>query len=268
MVEEPAVHENAGQTPAAQLPLATSIVVPCYNEAKRLDIDEFVAFAGRRPWLTLIFVDDGSTDGTADLIAAAVRRCPDHVGSLILDDNSGKGEAVRRGILRALEGGAQLVAFWDADLATPLVDIDTFRQCFESRPNLEIAIASRVKLLGRQIERSAARHYFGRAAATAVSGILGIPVYDTQCGAKMFRATPRVHRIFSAPFITRWIFDVEILARWLSDRRPGEDLDRFMIEIPIQKWTNVGGSKLRFSDFLLGPLDLCRVYLHYRRAPR
>ena len=92
-------------------------------------------------------------------------------------------------------------------------------------------------LLGRTIEISALLHYFGRTAATAVSLILGLSVYDTQCGAKMFRCTPRMRRVFFEPFVTRWIFDVEILIRLLSDRGQ-HDAGGSVVEVPVQRWSD------------------------------
>lgn len=247
---------------------ATTVVIPCYNEEHRLDVDAFVEFARQRPWLTFIFVNDGSTDGTAEVIATAAGRCPDRIRCSQLPNNAGKGEASRLGIQRALQEGTELVAYWDADLATPLSDIDRFRERFALQPELEIALGSRVRLLGHDIERRAARHYFGRVAATLVSGLLDIAVYDTQCGAKMFRVTPEVRAIFAAPFITRWTFDVEILARWLAQAPPEVDVGDHIEEIPLRIWRNVAGSKLRFRDFLRAPVDLFRIYRHYGRAMR
>jgi glycosyltransferase involved in cell wall biosynthesis len=246
----------------------TAVVIPCYNEESRLDVDAFVEFVLPRPWLTFLFVDDGSTDGTADVIAAAASRCPERIRSVTMPRNVGKGEASRHGIQTALEAGPDLFAYWDADLATPLTDIDLFRDRFVHEPELEIALASRVRLLGHHIERRAARHYFGRVAATLVSALLDIPVYDTQCGAKMFRATPRVREIFAQPFVTRWTFDVEILARWLTQVPPDVDIGSHIEEVPLRIWTDVAGSKLRLRDFMRAPVDLWHIYRHYGRAPR
>jgi len=249
-------------------PSATAIIVPCYNEAERLDVDAFVEFSADRPWLTVVFVDDGSTDDTAKVMDAAQRRAPERIRCLALAENSGKAEAVRRGVVVAIEEGAQLVGFWDADLATPLLDIDNFRSLFEHLPDLQIVIGSRVKLLCRHIERSELRHYFGRIAATAVSQILGIPVYDTQCGAKLFRVNPCLRSLFAEPFITRWVLDVEILARWLIQRDAGVDVNRAIAEVPLRQWVDVPGSKLRRDDFLRAPADLWRVWRHYGGALR
>jgi len=241
----------------------TSIVVPCYNEAGRLDVDAFVEFVDSRPWLELVFVDDGSTDDTAAVIDTARQRAPERIRCLQLAANSGKAEAVRRGIVDAIASGARLVGFWDADLATPLREIDDFRARFEHQPDLRILMGSRVKLMGRDIQRSFVRHYFGRIAATAVAGILTIPVYDTQCGAKMFRVDADVQELFARPFLTRWAFDVEILARWLIHRGPGVDVHRAILEVPLRQWTDVPQSKLKPRDFVLAPVDLWRIWRHY-----
>jgi len=245
--------------------LTTVMVVPCYNEENRLDVDAFLHFVRSRPWLTFLFVDDGSTDGTADLIVKAERGSQERIRSVLLKKNSGKAEAVRSGLLAAFEQGPDLVGFWDADLATPLDEIDRFHEHFERQPVLEIAMGSRIRMLGSHIERKATRHYFGRVAATAVSLILGIPVYDTQCGAKLMRSTTRVRGIFEQPFLTRWAFDVEVLARWLIAAPAGVDLpvDHGLVEIPLDKWVDVAGSKLRFGDFVGAPLDIWRIYRQY-----
>ena len=121
--------------PEGDPPWATTIVVPCFNEAERLDIDTFVEFASDRAWLELLFVDDGSTDGTAEVLAAARQRAPGRIRCLTLAANSGKAEAVRRGVMDAIEKGRRLVGFWDADLATPLADVDDFRARIERSPS-------------------------------------------------------------------------------------------------------------------------------------
>jgi len=166
-----------------------------------------------------LFVDDGSTDGTLQVLENLRRSDPDSFSVCSLPRNVGKAEAVRRGLLRALEEGADYVGYWDAYLATPLEATVSFRALLDSRLDIDMVFGTRVSLLGRSIERNPLRHYLGRLFATAASLALGVGLYDTQCGAKLFRASPEVAALFQTPFRTNWIFDVEILARLIAGRR-------------------------------------------------
>jgi glycosyltransferase involved in cell wall biosynthesis len=268
-IEAAGQNESADRNGAARsdgASLRVAVVVPCYNEEGRLEVDTFIEFVEERPWLRFVFVNDGSADGTGAVIEAAAQRSG-RIRALSLERNQGKAEAVRQGILAALEDGPDLVGFWDADLATPLVDIGDFRRRFEERPELEIVMGARVRLLGRQIERHAVRHYVGRVAASAISVMLGIAVYDTQCGAKLLRTTPRVRAIFDEPFISRWIFDVEILARWLSaSEHDSGEAGRFIVEVPLQQWIDIAGSKVRPKDLLGAARDLWKINRRHRHS--
>jgi hypothetical protein len=128
----------------------------------------------------------------------------------------------------------------------------------------EIVMGSRVRLLGREIERNEARHYAGRLFATFASNILGLKVYDTQCGAKLFRLTDRLRRVFGAPFTVGWIFDVEILARFLLlERSPvfKNKTEEITVEYPLQKWIDQKGSKVGLKDFVVSGWELFNIYL-------
>ncbi len=242
------------------------VVVPCYNEAARLDLAAFRDFELRGRRSLFCFVNDGSGDQT---LAVLQRLCGERsdLGFVIdLPRNSGKAEAVRQGLLGALGLGAKAVGFWDADLATPLSELARFCDVLEANPEVELVLGSRVRLLGRQIERSASRHYLGRVFATGASLTLGLPVYDTQCGAKLLRVTPRLPALLAEPFLTRWIFDVELIARLgRSAAAGGVPIERRLYELPLLKWTDVPGSKVRPWDFLYSGLELARIWNAYRR---
>lgn len=240
-------------------------MIPCYDEAARLPTDRFGAFLLARPEVSLVFVDDGSGDATLGMLRALERHPHGRARVLALPENLGKAEAVRRGMLRALETGADYVGYWDADLSTPLEAILDFARLLDARPELELAIGARVVLLGRHIERRALRHYLGRVAATAISLVLGLRVYDTQCGAKLFRASPATQALFADPFVSRWAFDVEILARLIRARRSDglEAIGAAVCELPLREWVDVGGSKVRLPDYLRAGVDLLRIRRRY-----
>ena len=245
-----------------------SLVVPCFNEARRLDMAQFRAFAERHPALHWVLVDDGSADGTWGVLQQIAAHRPESFELLRLRRNAGKAEAVRQGILTALRGPARYVGFWDADLATPLEALLDFYRVLEERPWIELAIGSRVQLLGRDIERRPARHYAGRMFATAVSLILNLRIYDSQCGAKILRVTDETTTLFARPFRSRWIFDVELLARLIRAHRDPTRLPtrKIVYEMPLTAWRDVRGSKLRTRDLPRVALDLARVYVDLRRS--
>lgn len=244
----------------------TIVVVPCYNEERRFRRGEFPAYLADHPGTRFLLVDDGSTDGTLAVLEATAADSPDRIGVLALRPNGGKAEAVRRGMLRALEDTPRYVGFWDADLATPLDAIAPFVELLDSRPEVAMVFGARVKLLGRRVERSAVRHYLGRVFATAASLTLGIPIYDTQCGAKLFRASEDLAACLADPFVARWVFDVELIARALARARARADggLDSLIVEFPLLEWHDVKGSKVKPIDFLKAGYELARIAARYR----
>ena len=246
-----------------------AIVIPCFNEEKRLDRAAFERFAAEVPEVSFVFVDDGSVDDTRRILEELAARLSDRASVVVLERNSGKAEAVRRGVIQALEQQPTYVGFWDADLATPLDVIRKFSGLLDSHPELQMIMGARVQLLGRRIERSALRHYAGRVAATTISRVLGLRVYDTQCGAKLFRSEV-ARDLFSEPFRTRWIFDAEIIARLIArlgahSHPAARDV---IYEYPLHAWTDVRGSKVGPRDYLRAAVDLLRIYNQYVRPRR
>lgn len=247
---------------------SAGVVIPCYNEADRLDVDRCLDHLDARQDVRLLFADDGSTDATRDLLRSLEESNPDQVAWIGLEENRGKAEAVRRGVLALIEsGGCEAIGYWDADLATPLDALDDFRRVLADRPWVDVVLGSRVKLMGRTIVRRAWRHYLGRIFATVASLTLGLPVYDTQCGAKLFRVGEHVDDLFGTPFRTHWIFDVEILARYLVHHRDRsvDEVAAGIYEVPLREWRDVGGSKVGPTDYLVAPAELARIYWTYMR---
>lgn len=245
--------------------IRTALVVPCYNEEKRLDVKVFREFVAQPSGAALLFVDDGSRDHTMQVLERVRSGLESRVEILRCESNRGKAEAVRRGMNQLLEQGSwTYIGFWDADLATPLDAVEEFIRILESRPDIEMVFGSRVKLLGRDIQRRVTRHYLGRVFATVVSNILRMPIYDTQCGAKLFRVGPDLVTAVRDPFLSKWVFDVEIIARYLrSYRSRGQRLDDRVYEFPLLRWADIAGSKVKPGDFLLAFKDTFKIWRKY-----
>jgi len=220
--------------PVHRTPVA--LAVPCYNERARIQVGRFEA-AAREQDLRILFVDDGSLDGTGDLIEREIAGKP-CLDLLRLPANSGKAAAVRLGMLTMEEKWpeAEWLGFWDADLSSPLDEVRRMLRFHEMEGGGYDAIwASRVMRAGSTVHRRFSRHLFGRLFATVCGSVLGVVAYDTQCGAKLFRKNV-VPRIFADEFISRWIFDVEIYCRLGHDR---------ILEYPVKEWRDMPGSKVR-----------------------
>jgi len=213
------------------------LIIPCYNEEQRLDIEEFRRYCSDE--LIFVFVNDGSTDNTHQLLIAQTGRNW-HVVNL--DENRGKSEAIRQGVLFVQNSGLvqdiQWFGFWDSDLSVPLYELENFFRysaCFST--DAEAIIGSRVRRMGSEIIRSAVRHYLGRLFCTLVSFLFSMTYYDTQCGAKIFKRE-LLETGFVQPFSSNWIFDVELLLRLRT---------RTIIEYPLHVWQEKPGSRIRFS---------------------
>lgn len=245
-----------------------TIVIPCYNEALRLPLESFSVFLAQRQGVCLLFVDDGSTDDTLAMLQTMQTKFPVTVDVLHKASNEGKAEAVRSGMLRAVQvHRAEYTGFWDADLATPLSEVSRLLALLIEHPAIDVLLGSRVRLLGRAVTRRTTRHYSGRIFATLASLTLSLPIYDTQCGAKLFRANPTLRQALSLRFYSRWTFDVEMLARFLQAH--AGDTPRtasYIYEEPLRAWTDVAGSKLRLRDSFKALGDLFHIWRTYTRT--
>ncbi|MGA7740788.1 MAG: glycosyltransferase [Polyangia bacterium] len=245
------------------------LVVPCYNEATRLDVAAFITMVDDTAGLNFLFVDDGSCDGTAEVHQRLAVARPGRIEFLTLTRNQGKAEAVRQGLLRALAGPAAAVGYLDADLATPPSEVQRLLALFQAQHPFDVLLASRVRLLGRTIQRNPGRHYLGRVFATAASLILRMPVYDTQCGAKLLRRSPALTHALAVPFRGRWTFDVELLGRLVTGVPKIAPVPVARIhEEPLLVWSDVGDSKLSPTDMLHAGLDMARIERDLARRRR
>lgn len=243
----------------------TAIVVPCYNEGLRLNPEAFTAYLEKNNSVHFIFVDDGSTDQTGLILEKIRGLTPERVSCLALGKNRGKSAAVREGVLAATARNFDIIGYWDADLSTPLDTIIEMRNKLECSDYVMV-IGARVRLLGHEINRKAIRHYLGRFFATYASLVLGLSIYDTQCGAKIFKNNADLRLAFQEPFHVKWSFDVELIGRLELIRRfrHKSSLAFSASEYPLPKWQHKDGSKVKPKDFFIGLYELTKIWLLLR----
>ncbi len=224
---------------------AFSLVVPAFNEAQRIG-DTLRAtmdyLRANSPESELIVVNDGSTDGTGDVVRkvfAADTTLPAHL--LDHSANSGKGAAVREGLLKATR---PIAAFFDADLSTP---IDELPKIIRPVANDEVDVAFGSRALNRKLigyRQPWQREQGGRVFNLLVRLATGLPFWDTQCGFKAFRMAV-CRQVIAAAKVDGFGFDVELL---FLAQRGGLRLR----EIPV-RWNHHEGSKVHFVH------DSCRM---------
>ena len=229
-----------------------SIVVPAYNEERRLPstLDALVAYLDAREWTfaEIVVVDDGSTDGTVALVER--RRAARPLIRLLRNPgNRGKGYAVRHGVL---EAKGDWILFSDADLSTPIGELDKLYAAAQAR-GAQAAIGSRA--LDRSLiqrHQPGLRETAGKFFNLVMRLTTGLPFRDTQCGFKLFQA-PAAREIFRRQQLDGFGFDVEAL--FIARR-----LGLAAVEVPV-RWSDVEGTKVSTLRGLDAFVDLARIRL-------
>lgn len=241
-----------------------TIVIPFYNEYNRFSVEEFITFYTTNPNYSFIMVDDGSKDKTAEMLLKLQMRCKERI-EIITQVNKGKAEAVRIGMMKAAgNSNYDYIGYLDADLASKPENFNLFLAIArEYEHQFLLLMGSRVKRLGADINRKLSRHIIGRILATIISAyLLKLPSYDTQCGAKLFRQEV-VGVIFRKPFITKWLFDVEVILRLIKNF-PGAE--KKIMEIPLMVWEDKFGSNLKYTDAFAIFLEIWRIKRKYKQS--
>ncbi|HMU47103.1 MAG TPA: glycosyltransferase [Chitinophagaceae bacterium] len=222
-----------------------SIIIPCYNEEKRLPDQSIITFLNKKEDTRIIFVDDGSKDNTLAVLNKLKDLFPARIIIIRHDNKKGKAEAVRTGLLEsAKKTEFTHHGFIDADLS---ISPEELYRLFEllSRSEKKFILGSRIKKIGAKIIRNEWRHFYSRIIATIVGSIIKLDVYDTQCSAKVFQSE-LIPTIFNNQFKTKWLFDVEVICRININYG---DLNKYGNEEPVLEWIEKKGSKLRWYNF-------------------
>jgi len=242
------------------------MIVPCYNESRRIDLEfwrETIRLTTSAFWL---FVNDGSTDSTSEILLKLTEF--ENVRILDLARNRGKPEAIRLGVL-TLKSTYGVIGYVDADKCFSALTLSRFvnNGCdtlLTDQSALRIVIGSRVKLSGKHIVRSNSRHWIGRLIVTFCGVFWSDMPYDPQSGIKLLRVDLMDNVVFTEAFKTRWFFDIELMIRLGvigSIQTP-------IIEIPLEEWHEVRSNNFTIRSFPLIARELITICLHLRRASR
>lgn len=252
--------------------ITATIVIPSYNEAKRLPLylEELCVIAENRPDTEIVVSDDGSRVEEYKTIASIVQslqhKYPHAKLSINREEkNAGKGAAIAREFRKS---SSHIVGFVDADGSVPASEcfriIDYHRHLLKtyaeakdkSQPHCSAVIGTRIKMLGNPVDRHPYRHYSGRVFATMVSELFRIPIYDSQCGCKFF-VREDVLKVMDFAYDQRWLWDTQII---ISLFKAGFN----QIEVPVS-WHEVEGSKV---SLVRDSWRMFRGLIRYRRYLR
>ncbi|SFI27297.1 glycosyltransferase [Halpernia frigidisoli] len=242
------------------------IIVPCYNEEKRLPLEGYCNFLEKEESCKIVFVNDGSSDQTLHVLNNINTKFPAKVEVVDLPKNLGKAQAIQVATIQCLKDfpDAKKIGYLDADLATSLEEWLSISNFIEG--DIVFAFGSRISKIDNNIRRKNYRHYLGRGIATAISTLLRLTVYDTQCGCKVFRRDI-AENLFKESFLSKWLFDVELFFR-LKNSFGAEKMKNICREIPLQKWQDVAESKVQFTYFFRLWYDLFLINKKYNNAAK
>ena len=245
-----------------------AIIIPCYNESKRLDLSTFMKFAESNPDAILCFVNDGSADQTRGTLAEIKDHVHENVFVYHIEDNGGKADAVRQGALFLhRETDADTIGFLDADLSTSFEEYQSLlNEIEQNKDNLSIVFGSR-NIGGEEnnISRSPLRKLFSDVVKILILFITKLKIADTQCGAKVFHRD-LIPMIYTRTFFSRWLFDVEILLR-LKKKLGVQGFRKAFMEKPLKEWIHMDGSKITLKDSIMIPKNLLEIWYQYEVKP-
>ena len=239
------------------------VVIPCYNEEKRLLSSEFTNFIRKNTGYHLCFVNDGSKDNTLKVLNELKKGREDFITVYNCKENGGKAEAVRKGMLyMANLPDLDYIGFLDADLSTDLKDFDNLVSTIE-KSDYKIVSGSRISRMGANITKESERKIISLIINFIIRKILSLDFKDTQCGAKIFDKNV-ITIAFGKKFLTEWIFDVEIFRR-ITLHYGLQNAKKMLYEQPLKRWIHADGSKLSMKDSIKIVGQLVQVAWHYRK---
>ncbi len=244
--------------------LKYTIVVPCFNEGKRILTDEYLKFLNANPEFNFLFVDDGSIDNTKEVLSTLFSQT-DKIQVIALKKNQGKAQAIYNGVQNILNNNsANFIGYLDADLAIPFSEVLRLKEKISQ--GYEIAFSSKKPTQGSDLEIKFKRYFVGRVLSTMVRFSLKLKIYDTQCGCKLM--TKELAKIgFEKPFTSSWLFDIELFWRIITVK------GRFFfntksVELPVKRLIDRGGSRIKITDLFSLPFEFLKIHSYYSKLQK
>jgi dolichyl-phosphate beta-glucosyltransferase len=236
--------------------MKSACLIPFYNEEQRIDYSKFEA-AFAHTDILFYLINDGSKDKTIDILNSFATK---HANVIVINNkvNVGKAEGIRLAMLEVVKiEEIDFIGFFDCDFATPFSEYLRLNQLIKEK-SLQLIFGSRIKLYGKHIERNGIRHYLSRIFITVSNTLFSLEIYDTQCGCKIFQRDI-IQTCFSHKFLSKWLFDIEIFIRLLHNNKSAS-----IMEEGLYEWKEIGGSKIKMTDFLKFPFQLINLFYRYR----
>jgi len=234
------------------------LIIPFYNEEKRFQTDKFHSLLAGEEF-DILFINDGSIDSVPEQIRLQFISKYSNAKLIDLIRNLGKSEALRRGLIYAVERNYHRVGFTDFDLSTPPSEISRLMKMCE---NIEIGTTSIFGVRNIEFSSNIRTSYFrrrqGRLFQKIVNFVFGFGFQDLQCGMKIFPVSVLSTELLSEPFINQWLFELELLLRL-----PDACID--IAETNLNEWNHFKESKVRVSHFLFIVVSIVKLYLRYRK---
>ena len=242
--------------------MKTGIIIPCYNEEKRLNKNAFIKFVQQENEYYLCFVNDGSKDNTIHVLKEIQEANPSKVSVIDMKKNGGKAAAVRSGSRYFYSNHhIDYIGFIDADLSTDFEDFGDLVKTLEINNELNFVFGSRAKNASKAIEKDKIRALISKVINVLIILIVGLSISDTQCGAKVYKAE-LVPILFTESFLSKWLFDVEMFIR-MKKYFGKSKITKVIYEQPLKRWIHMEDSKLGLKDSLEIPYRLVSIWFTY-----
>ena len=237
-----------------------ALVIPYFEELNRFNFQKLIELSTRgRDLLDIYLIDDGSRDSLSQLISEVIKKNSLlNVFQVASKNNLGKANAIRFGYnsITHLQGKYSYFGFTDADFSTPPAEIIRVANYVLAAGD-KFIYGVRIPTGSNLIQTSKFRSTQGKFFTSIVSLILKAPFKDSQCGLKFLRINDKTQEIFSTPFVNRWLVDLEIISRAMSN-------DEICVtEIVLHEWTHVEQSKTGIRDVPRVAIALLRLRYKY-----